>query len=394
MAGKKVRRREPMYKEGGIRYKLIYILHNTGIIPYQYLELLPYSKQAVQKKIIDMKKVGELEEHTTKKHDMWYRVLYIAHYKETIKLYLSYLPKGYSEFYRENLAILTSDVKRRNRNVCERIYCNAGIVMMMDGAQITYAREKKPLLAKKEDLPQDQIIYYTDTEIKKYSHYRATTSENLINHQRELTYSRINGMIFAPDEDYAVFNIGKEVGRWNKRGEKKIKVKLNQIITSKKYGRREVRSAILFANSYTLLQKGYKPLADIDQFNAITYSYSCVLFFPMDKKGQKNLEIVLSADHWSIICEMIYGYTPERDSRQNWYDFYIGETYDLVFCVPDIKKLERFVNHAEDIADRRKMRIICFDYQKEYLKLTSQGLCRISICSLDEAYREFRTKEG
>lgn len=385
----KRRHREPSYSEGRIRHTLIFILNHTGVIPYQYLELLPYNKQSIQKKIGEMKKSKEIEEYTNKKNGAWYRAFYIVNYKDTIKPYIPYIPTGYPEYYRDNIAILTSEFKRRNRNDCERIYCNAGIIMMMDGLQVIYGRGYKPRLESKADIPQDTTIYYTDSEIKKYTHYRATYSTNTLNKQRELTYSRVNGLLFSKDDDYAVYNIGKLVGRWNKRGEKKIKVKLNQIVTRKRYGRDEVAAAILFSNSIKLLQNEYAPLNDRNSFEAITQNYSRVLFFPMTLVGQKNLKIVLAENHWQVICDMIYGYTPERDSRQTWYDFYTDGTYDLLFCVPDIRKLSLFVNKADDIGDRSKLRIICFDYQKEFLKIVSQGLCRISVCSIDEAYEEF-----
>ena len=83
-----------------------------------------------------------------------------------------------------------------------------------------------------------------------------------------------------------------------------------------------------------------------------------------------------------------------EEMQDTSYVNYVCDHYDkeskvgtLVFCIPDIVRLKKFLETAKLQNDRKKFRIICFDYQKEFVKKVIGYNAQIYTTSFEEYYK-------
>lgn len=75
-------------------------------------------------------------------------------------------------------------------------------------------------------------------------------------------------------------------------------------------------------------------------------------------------------------------------------DFYDGEVYTFVFCVPNFARLLQFVRKVKfAVPPKETIRVICFDYQAEFIKSILDGYAEIFSCSFEDFLKDWNSKK-
>jgi hypothetical protein len=154
-----------------------------------------------------------------------------------------------------------------------------------------------------------------------------------------------------------------------------------------------VESSVLFADDLLTLAP-YVNIEDLDSKYAARYYnisnvYTSIYCLPYDTYGRDMLRLMTTPTWKHKIIESAVGEV--QDTR---FVNYVCDHYDaqsktgtLIFCVPDIARLKKFIDAAKVYNEKGKFHIICFDFQKEFIKNVSNGYADIYVTPFYEYYK-------
>lgn len=203
-------------------------------------------------------------------------------------------------------------------------------------------------------------------------------------------------MLLFGNAAYAVYNLGNHGIIWRRENEQKIAVFMAYLLRIRSAYELDVKirkKAIILATKDEVFLKlcEQKKEANNDSCTnpgGIDTVYDSIYAVPEDEYGQK-LIYLMKNDDWErkvISCVLPAEYIDDKVKGAIQCDGYDAEKeiYYLVFCVPDLCKLKKFIESAKHSTDGRKFTLFCFNYQLPLIKsLVSNCNIRIRHANLD-----------
>ncbi len=274
---------------------------------------------------------------------------------------------------------------------CKRAMLNSETVMMMYGAGINALLDEKPALFKNEMIPEKGAYYYQSLEIKDITGYEAQIKEEK---EKKTAYNtRAVGILAAAADEYIVYNIDQNVIKWSEISEKGFSFNAGLLLNTIKENRKEksnVKSCIILYRKDTVLKKAFDYTdAKKKLYVSAETGFKETLYVPYTKEGRKLLRIIttegwrdklrekylkeydLNTSNLSVVCDGVR----DSDGRRE---------YALLYCIPDMTKLYRFLKTAQWYKDSAEFKIYCYSYQTDFLKKVTQGSAEIYETEINE----------
>ena len=194
--------------------------------------------------------------------------------------------------------------------------------------------------------------------------------------------------------NYNIYNLGKDINIWSVQGEYKLKNYIENMLAN--YINRNshiIESAILFVYDLNTIERLIEPnKTNLKSYEGLAMTYRNIYVLPFDKCGREMIKI-MSEPNWQIrlmehIMEEEYKDTSMMDTVCDYYD---GEVYTFVFCVPNFSRYIQFLKKAMFVKQQNLFRIICFDYQSEFVFRTANQYAKILQASFDDFLQEWHT---
>ncbi len=384
---------KPRYIEGTVRNKIVNLMHVSSVITPRSYELLDEPKSSIANTICKMKKEGVIEKVNNVEI---VESLSVLNYRDNQEEYFfGNIPDENISFFEE---YGIRDIKRakysKDRNKAKRIVRSGEIVTLMYSAGIPTLPSDKKYIVKNKVLTDN--VYYQAREIKKYSGYENDIEET--DGEKTAIATRINGTLLTGGGNYNIYHFGKDIQTWAAQGEYKIKSYIQNLLAN--YINREsclLNSAILFAYDLNIFEKIINPPSKyMDRYEGLFMTYDNLYVLPYDKNGRDMVKVMSDSDWEAKIYEYAmdepYKETSLRDYECDYYD---GEVYTFIFCVPNISRYLRFIRKIKtDQLPKEKFQIICFDYQEEFIVSTGGDYANVMSGSFDDFLKEWEQKKN
>lgn len=348
------------YKKG-YKGEIIRQLYKNGIIPYRSLPMLAGDLRMYKRSLTDMQKANIV---VVDKSGGEKNVRFAD--RKTKKEYVDSVSKEYERYYTEEIQKRIWKINEyQNEPTKTKVRTQK---LIHDGATkiFMYAcgiKTTPDIASIDEGIDLRDKTYYGSYEVKSAG---GNTNKNQT--------SRINGVLFSPGGVYPIYNIGKKLIEWKRYDEIKMITTINNMVRNKSNG--DIRAGdrkecIVMATDL----KQYVRMIDLDYNKKNNYidrlinideSYKKMYAVPEDRNGKLLLEI-MTEENWSDRIYRSMLTTAEREGAKgsSIYDGYDVKRgiYSMVFCVPDLVKLKKFVSKANIEGDSSKFRIYMFDFQ-------------------------------
>lgn len=365
------------YKKGH-RKVIAELLMQTGTIPLRTVMLTKGNSKGLRQQIYIMIKDGSLNTAGRGQE----KVVTLSSFDDVKAALKDVSPKliRYYETYGQEDAYSAQSKSSAHH---ERTIRNAETHIFLSGTQIS-----TNLTEKESFFPLEKKIvgknYYSNREIKGVSEYQTSKDIN----GKITGRTRCNGMITSPGGNYIVYD------SFNRRletdtGENRIVIHCNNILTAKDMSL--VKGGIILAKNYEVIERYINPTNKrYEQMTDSLYSaYPKVYGITLDRNGQR-LTNLMTESGWEeqlyktfIENTKLTGYEEiacnGKDSEGNYY---------MVFCSPDIKMLHNFIRGARAIENKERCRIICFDFQKEFILNLAKDYCKVFTVKFDDYINE------
>ncbi|WP_026658255.1 hypothetical protein [Butyrivibrio sp. AC2005] len=359
---------KPRYIEGSMRNKIVNLMHVSSVITPRSYKLLNEPQSSIANTMCKMKKEGVVEK--TNNVEI-FESLSLSNYKENLEEYFDgNIPEEHIAFFEEygireiKKAKYSKDqLQSRARRI---IRCSETVILMYAAGIPTLPADKKYVVRNK--MLTDNV-YYQSKEIKKYSGY--TDDVETIAGERTAIASRMNGTLLTAGGNYNIYHFGKDIQTWSTQGEYKIKHYIQNMLAN--YINQDsclLNSAILFTYDLNIFGKMISPPRKYkDRYDGLCMTYDNLYVLPYDQNGRDMIKVMSESD-WKA---RLYEYAmeePYKDTSRLDYvcDYYDGDVYTFIFCVPDISRYIQFVRKVKFTQlPKEKFQVICFDYQKEFV---------------------------
>ena len=357
---------KPRYTEGTTRYQIVNLMHISGVTTPRALSL--FDNPSIPNVMVKLRKEGVVE----KSHnEEVFENLNLQTYNDNLEeFFYDNIPDDNIEFfskYGEN------DIKRAKYNKgklignSRRIIRNGEAIAMMCASGIPTLPDEKKYVVKDKTLTDN--VYYQSREIKRYTGY-ADDVESESDEERTVIATRINGALLSAGGNYNIYHLGKDITTWSTQGEYKFKNFLQNMLTN--YINKTscmVDNALLYVYDLMTFLKVVNPSKNVQsRYDALNMTYDNLYVLPFDKNGRDMTKIMAESD-WQIrMYEMIMEEKYEDTSRLDFVcDYYDGEVYTFIFCVPNLSRYLDFVRKVKFVNDKDKFRVVCFDYQVDFV---------------------------
>ena len=353
------------FREDSYSYNILRIIAMSGEFPYQSLYLIDGNERLIKRTVLNMKKEG-------------YVTILGKGPMKTIRITkkaftpLQKMGDGLLEHYlsvTDNHHFRGGKDKTADRIIWRR-HRMAEILCMFDdlGAKI-WSSEKPSLTLDPKEKPcisKNDLIFYTSREMKNAD----------IEQRYKTEFTRIMGVLFSPGGVYGVYNTNKGLMKWNKQGEGKAQVLIEDIVSincSNEYS--SLDNAIMFGKDMSvaldiLNSNGGKK--DINDFELLSFdnTYNNIYYITLDDEGLYQLSLLTQNNWYDAIRYSIF---PEEFLNTTYLsvdcDAYdkAHNKYIMMFLDGNIGKLKRFKEASFDNKNK-KYEVVCFDWQEEMLR--------------------------
>ena len=289
----------------------------------------------------------------------------------------------YYEVFGVNERHIAVTYDRMSKN---RIVRNAETSIFCETCGIETEIGNKPTLYGS-NLPPEAKVFFNSRELKNANDY--TVEKNKDTGQL-IGKTFVNGLIVSPGGTYLVIDCYDWLLEFD-YGEFKINSYIEALVAEKKLP--EYKGVILLFDSYDTqyeyltservryVRKKKAQIPWIKNWTCLVECYPKVYGINLNKEGQRMLRMMTEKDwdkksHYSFLSDK-----PRRENCPVECDGQDDDSYYLNFCVPDIKKLRTFVNVAKLYNDKNQFKIICYEWQKDFVLKVSAGSCRIFVTS-------------
>lgn len=389
------------YKKG-YKNEIIQLIYICGMIPYRSLRLLADTPRLYQRAIKEMEK----EEILTidKKGGEKNIRLQDRRYKKT--KYEPYIPQEYIKYYEGVSREVLRRLGEEDYMAAKREMRNSSTKIMMYASGIEITPDKRDLHM--EMIKQNDKCYYNSAEIKAESGYKneiEVVIEKNGEKSSKLNNTRINGLLVSPGGNYAVYNIGKEMIEWKRKGEIKIAAAIANLIRKKRedeYSLTKEKEAIIIAqttNQYIRIinNTNEKKTGKMNLIN-IDYTYDRVYAIPENRNGVMMLKIMTQKGWRKKILDSIVSEEAQKASDRSNIDCdgydEENELYQLVFCIPDLAKLKNYIRRAQIEDDKKKFRIYCYTHQLPIIAAIAGEYVNVSKVDIEKYYQLYFNEEN
>ena len=230
----------------------------------------------------------------------------------------------------------------------------------------------------------DERVFYSSIEVK-----------NVDPEQKYKTdFTRMLGVYFSPGGVYPVYNTNKRLMKWNRQGELKAKILVEDIASSNhfSYLKRLIKidNAILFGEDYDMLLRILRENGESSsnfEFLSFDNVFTNIYYVLLNSNGKKQIEI-MSHENWQeTIASAVLG--PSRNPPFNIdCDDFNDNKYTLLFLDGNIGRLNRF-KQGKDLNSNSKFEIVCYPDQVDFMIDFFNNDIEISTVSLDSVLSLF-----
>ena len=368
----------------GTRRDIIYILHCAGILTYRGIRVLPeekYNKRTVQRKIHEMVDEGVLGKQKPAIEDVQQQFFYMRNYESNCKEITVAVSKECVDFYRDYFKEGIRSLWSIKSSQTYRKIMESDLITFIYAAGIDAMPDQR----------NGESKFFSSREVKRYTGYKDEVKET--EGERKVQFSKVFGLILSSGGNYGVYHTYKSGLSKLSGGEYKILAQLGKIVRQMKGEREEITSALVVVNDLDSLI-GNIDIENLNTKYALNYynftsAYKSIYALPYTKEGRDMLTLMTKRGWRQRLIEAATG-----EMQDTSYVNYVCDHYDkeskvgtLVFCIPDIVRLKKFLEIAKLQNDRKKFRIICFDYQKEFVKKVIGHNAQIYTTSFEEYYK-------
>lgn len=376
--GKRIRR--PTWKKG-YRGELMRLFLTVGVISRRGIPLLHGNHRMYLRKIREMEKEQIIEKHRNNGNV----VENLKDFEKRVDEYIGDYSNGYYGFFNRycqtNIDYVTKYGKDRLQ--FERAVRDSESTIMAHSAGAKVFIEDKTDLRSEENIAEDSVVYYRTSEIKG--------SRKTGNGEKIIAQTRCNGWLSSPGGDYLLYMIGKKLIRWTKISETSFAGYVTLLAEKKKKGeKREVKESILLA--YT--DEPYRRMTSIDSrqisVNLNVENGHSVMYGLLYNTIGRDMMQIMTKKNWKeeMKKEYLEGMNTNTGKSVVACDAIDGDVKILLFCIPDIVKLKKFLSAAALENDVTKYHVYCFDYQSEFITAVAGKYCEVYTTSFAEYYSE------
>lgn len=379
---------EKNYRKG-YREKLIRLSLACGAVPFKSLNLVIPNIVSLQHRLREMIQDGEFRVYHDE--DIWAvsitpeifekikndEKLKEQFGEELIKHYEIYGKKDY-----EKACYYTKYTKQKAR----RVMRNNEALLFMHGCNITCLPGEK-----KSDLLfysiQRENRYYTSRELKRNSNLDVLVEEEK---EKQLVHgTRINGMLSIGNETYTVINVinvEKTLYHFSAIGERRTREYITELCYENNMP--ALSGCIFLYKDNSIIYKMVRPTTapEIKHSQAIMKAYDedNMLALPLTPDGQKMLKLMKNKNWKEHLLSSALS-EEQRKLKKEVVDCdgHDADGYYLMFCIPDIAKLKRFIYSAE-VMNEDNFYIYCFKHQLHLLKSVAKGNVYLRSIDIDK----------
>ena len=359
----------------GTRRDIIYCLHGFGLLNMKMLSILPGNRATQRKKIKEMVREEMLAEHDAPVNGRK-RIYTIDEYEKNMKSFSDVIDRECIQYYRMRHKTKVRDAWSKTRKAkAQRYVYGAEIKAMMYSSGINCMPDE----------PKSFPAYLPSDEVKSFIGYTDNVKET--NEGKKVSFSKVYGLLASDGGNYAIYNTDKKNLIWLSDGEYKIKIQLARMLQKQVDSKAILEDAIMFVPDL----KDIIPFLDIGNKKSagmygIMNVYRSVYILPYDDSGRDMLKVMTSKDWRYLLLEASVGGYQDTKNVNYTCDHYDPktETGTLVFCNGDIGRLKAFTDVAKIYNNREKFKVICFDFQKDFVRAFTQGSCRILTTPLSQ----------
>lgn len=359
------------YNIGSRRLEIIKALYMCGVVPYSSLAYMHYDTEMIRRVCKKMEKEGVIARHKINNQ----KILVFNSYKDIEKIIPNIkdvVPKDYNEFYNNySSKARHSTLYHGDETTRERYLLNADTLMFArySGA-VAYIDEKEPA-GRLEDVIGNHNAYYTLRDLR---HVYVTNDVQVVKDKTKqiVINSRAAGVLVTEgDEAYPVYNIGKRTIKWSRTGEMGFLTRMQRIF--REIGHTMGDDCIVIYKGHEGLDKilNYKKPRNYSTMN-VDLTYEHMYFLPADTYGQLLMQMMMSKDWRDKALSYVLTEDQVRNSRKSTFqvDGYDTDNriYYNVFCIPDMVHLKAFKNNADNIREKDRFVIYCFDFQRKFIE--------------------------
>ncbi|MEE1256235.1 MAG: hypothetical protein UHN47_06955 [Lachnospiraceae bacterium] len=387
------------YKKG-YKNEIIQLIYICGMIPYRALRLLANEPRLYQRAIKEMEKEGILT--VDKKGGE--KNLRLQDRRNNKMKYEPYIPLEYIRYYENTSREVLKRLGEEDYMAAKREMRNSSTKIMMYASGVEITPDKRNL--QNEMIKAEDVCYYNSPELKSiigYENEIEIVIERMGERSSKLNNTRINGLLVSPGGNYAVYNIGKEMIEWKRKGEMKIAASISNLIRKKSEEEHSItnqKEAIVIAqtpNQYVRIinNTNEKRAGKMNLIN-IDYTYDKMYAIPEDRNGVLMMKIMTQRG-WrkkildSILSEEIQKASERSNIDCDGYDEK-KEIHQLVFCIPDMAKLKNYIRRAQIEDDKNKFRIYCFTHQLPIIATLAGEYVQVSKVDIDKYYMRYFVK--
>lgn len=353
------------FREDSYCYNILRLIAMCGEFPYQSLYLIDGNERLIKRTILNMKKEG-------------YVTILGKGPMKTIRITkkaftpLQNMGNGLLEHYlsiTDNHHFRGGKDKTGDRIVWRR-HRMAEIFCMFDnlGAKVwTYEKPTLTLDPKvKPHISKEDLLFYTSREMKNAD----------IEQRYKTEFTRIMGALFSPGGVYGIYNTNKGLMKWNKQGEGKAQVLIEDIVSINCSGEySSLDNAIMFGKDMSValeILNSNGGAKDINDFELLSFdnTYNNIYYITLDDEGLYQLSLLTQNNWYDAIRYSIF---PEEFLNVTYLSVDCdafdkkNNKYIMMFLDGNIGKLKRFKEASFDNKNK-KFEVICFDWQEEMLR--------------------------
>lgn len=354
------------FKKDSYGYIILKLIALCGEFPYNSTYLIDLNERIIKRTLLNMKKEGYVTIIGTGKLKT-IRITKKAFepLKEIGEEYLShYLSITDNHHFRGGVKNKNADMVVYRRHRLAEIMC-----MLISINTKIWTHEKPKLVLDKSNptlISEDDLIFYTSKEMKNAD----------IEQRYKTEFTRIMGVLLSPGGIYGIYNVNNGVMKWNRQGEGKAQVLIEDIVSyncSNQYS--SLDSAIMFGKEVhtaidILNSNGGK--RDINDFEMLSFdnTYTNIYYLTLDENGLYQLNLIIQKNWYNAIRNSIFPSSfLSTDYLSIDCDAYDkkNEKYIIMFLDGNIGRLKRFKEASYDDKNK-KFEVVCFDWQEEMLR--------------------------
>ena len=358
----------------GYRRDLMKIMLTAGSVSYRGLRLLPRERVLYVRKLKQMEREGTVRIQRLGRQSAGV----LEDFDNMGDKYMDSYPEYYGNYIRYGKQ-RASDVGRYyskdNQSRAVKAFRHSEIIELVAGTDIHVYPDEKPKLYSDEKIPQG-AFFYSDTEVKNVSGFKLKVGEK----DKVIIGSRAQGILISEGGDYMIYHTDDCRLMWINSQEFQMRFCTAKVLNEKCEHRKktqEIKECIVVGTSN-------KPF--VDMINADDYGkflntengYGATYVLPLEPESKallsymtrKNWQEDLKAYYLSDLNANVSGTGTVCDATDD-------EAKILLFCIPNITRLKKFLLSAEFDVSGRDFRVYCFDFQQEFLKEVVKGRAEV-----------------